>query len=138
MSAHETKPITSAVDPDLGAVRRFITDMIASGAIVALVAAILGLLTRMRDLNSELMRKLASQCKKRPPNEAMRRLQLELPLVFTPVAPVANDPAPALPPKDKKKRGPKTRHAHGRPELPAHLPRVPEVHPVANAERMCP
>jgi transposase len=138
MSAHATKPITSAVDPDLGAVRRFITDMVASGAIVALVAAILGLLTRMRDLNTELTRKLASQSKKRPPNEAMRRLQLELPLVFTPAAPVANDPAPALPPKNKKKRGPKMRHAHGRPELPAHLPRVPEVHAVANGERVCP
>lgn len=141
MSAHKTKPITSAVDPDLAVVRRFITEMIAGGAIVALIASIVELLTRMRDLNAELVRKFASKCKKRPPNEAMRRLQLELPLMFAsvvPVAPAANDAAPELPAKEKTKRGPKKPDAHGRPELPAHLPRVPEVHLVPNAERMCP
>ena len=135
MAADETTPITSTVTPDLGVVRSFINDMVARGAISALVASIVGLLVRMRDLNAELMRKLASKSKKRPPNEAMRRLQLELPWVF---APPANDDASALPALEKKKRGPKTRHAHGRPALPAHLPRVPEVHLVSDATRICP
>ena len=47
VSAQGDKPpaITSAVDPDLGAVKKFITDMIAKGAIAALVAAIVALLT---------------------------------------------------------------------------------------------
>src|SRR5262249_7888711 len=135
-----SNPITSAVEPDLGTVRQFITDMIARGAIVALVASIVGLLTRMRDLNTELMRKLASKSKKRPENEAMRRLQLELPLVFTPtpVARAANDGAPSLPakpPEGKKKRGPNKPDPHSRPTLPAHLPRIPEVHHLADKER---
>ena len=86
-------PITSALDPDLGAVKKFIADMIAKGAIAALVAAIVALLVKMRDLNTELMKKLASKSRKRPPNEAMRRLQMELPLLWTPPA---NDAKPAL------------------------------------------
>jgi hypothetical protein len=40
--------ITSALAPDLDAVKKFIADMIAKGAIAALVAAIIALLARMR------------------------------------------------------------------------------------------
>ena len=39
-----------------------------AGAVAALVAAIVALLTRMRDLNTELMKKLASKSRGRPPN----------------------------------------------------------------------
>ncbi len=129
-------PVTSAVDPDLGAVSKFITDMIAKGAIAALVAAIVALLVRMRDLNVELMRKLASKSRKRPPNEAMRRLQVELPFLC---APAVNDakPAPATG-KKPNKRGAKKPTPHGRPLLPAHLPRVPNVLLVDAPERRCP
>ncbi len=110
--------------------------MIAKGAVAALVTAIVALLVRMRDLNLELMRKLASKSKKRPPNEAMRRLQMELPLIC---ALAANDTKPA-PVDDKrpKKRGPKKPTPHGRPLLPAHIPRVPNVLLVPDARRKCP
>ena len=96
MPAPSDKPptITSAVEPDLDAVRKFIADMIAKGAIAALVAAIIALLVRMRDLNTELMSKLASKSRKRPPNEAMRRLQMELPFLC---AAAANDAKPRSP-----------------------------------------
>jgi transposase len=128
--------ITSAIDPDLGAVKAFIADMIAKGAIATLIAAIVGLLVKMRELNTELMKKLASKSRKRPPNEAMRRLQMELPLLWTPAA---NDAEPALPPEHKpKRRGAKVPKAHGRPQLPAHLPRVPDVRRVAADKRTCP
>ncbi|HWX74225.1 MAG TPA: IS66 family transposase, partial [Solirubrobacteraceae bacterium] len=85
----------------------------------------------------ELMKKLASQSRKRPPNEAMRRLQLELPLLWT--AP-ANDAKPAAPPEGKKtkKRGAKVPKPHGRPQLPAHLQRVPNVLLVPADKRQCP
>jgi transposase len=129
-------PITSALAPDLGTVKTFITEMIARGAIAALVAAILALLVRMRDLNGELMKRLASGSRKRPPNEAMRRLQMELPFLC---APAAND---AKPPQGqhpkRKKRGAKKPTPHGRPQLPAHLPRVPQVRLVPAAARRCP
>jgi transposase len=125
--------ITSAMTPDLGHVRRFITDMLSRGAIVELIAAIISLLSRMRDLNTELMAKLASKSRKRPPNESLRRLQLELPLFMTPAA---NDAKP--PEREKKKRGAKKPHRHGRPKLPSFLPRVPEVHRVPEEQRTCP
>ena len=135
-SRRERPPaLTSALEPDLAAVERFIVDMIAKGAVAALVAAIVLLLVQMRDLNTELMRKLAST-RKRPPNESMRRLLMELPLL---VGPAANDTSPALPAtKVPKKRGAKNPTAHGRPELPAHLPRVPNVALVPAKERFCP
>ncbi|MGH7344522.1 MAG: IS66 family transposase [Candidatus Rokuibacteriota bacterium] len=109
----------------------------ARGAVAQLVASILALLTRMRDLNTELVRKLASHSRRRPPSETMRRLQLELPLLLSPAA---NDGKGAGPPERKppQKRGPKKRHAHGRPALPAHLPRIAEPHFVPEAQRQCP
>jgi len=139
MSTEKTSPITSAQAPDLDVVRRFLADMIARGAIAALIAAVIALLTRMRDLNTELMARLASKSRKRPPSEKFHRLQLELPLLLQPAA---NDggppPVPVLPNKEKKKRGAKKPDAHGRPELPAHLERIPEVQPLPSELRTCP
>lgn len=132
----EVPAITNVIAPDLKVVRGFILDMFARGAITVLVTAVIALLTRMRDLNTELVRKLTSHSRKRPPNEAMRRLQLELPFLFSPPA---NDDKPAILPENKpKKRGPKNPHAHGRPTLPEHLPRLAKQHLVAQAERQCP
>jgi transposase len=138
-----TPPITSALSPDLEEVGRFMGDMIARGAIAALVTAIVALLARMRDLNLELVRKLAGTSRRRPPNETMRRLQLELPLLFAPAANDGAKPPPAANNNNnnnnnKKKRGPKNPDKHGRPVFPAHLPRAPDVHLVADAARRCP
>jgi transposase len=149
-SSEPTPPITSALSPDLDAVGRFIREMIARGAIAALVTAVVALLVRMRDLNLELVRAVAGKSRKRPPNEAMRRLQLELPLVF---AAAANDTTSTKPPpvgtppaNDEKKKGKRdrlgrdmsNRDEHGRPVFPAHLPRIPNVLRVPEAERRCP
>jgi transposase len=138
VSASTDKPpvITNALEPDLGAVRKFIADMIAKGAIAQLVVAIVALLIKMRDLNTELMGKIASHSRKRPPNEALRRLQMELPFFC---AAAANDGKTLLPEgKKAKKRGAKKPTAHGRPQLPAHLLRVPLMRLVAEGERTCP
>jgi len=138
-SPQKVEPITSAMSPDLDAVVRFLREMLARGAVAALIASVVALVTRMRDLNTELMGKLASKSRKRPPSETLRRLQLELPLLF---APVANDGAPpAKPPPDekkRKKRGAKRAKPHGRPKLPEHLPRVCETLRVPESERTCP
>jgi len=71
-----------ALAPDLEAIRRFIVQMIARGAIAEMIAAVLALLQRMRELNTELMTKIAAASRKRPPSETLHRLQLELPLMF--------------------------------------------------------
>jgi len=135
MSARKAPPITSAKAPDLDAVHRFMVDMIARGAVVAMIAAVIALLSRMRELNTELMARLASHSRKRPPTETTRRLQQEIPLR---AQAAANDGAAPPTAREKKKRGPKKRHRHGRPQLPAHLPRIPEVHAVPKEERVCP
>jgi transposase len=138
VSAPSERPtgITSALAPDLDAVKRFIADMLAKGAVAALVTSIIALLVKMRDLNAELMGKLASTSRKRPPNEAMRRLQMELP--FLCAAP-ANDAKPKLPnDKEPRKRGAKKPTAHARPTLPPHLPRVSDVRLVSAEKRTCP
>jgi hypothetical protein len=136
------------VAPDLERIKRFILESIAEGAIAVLIAAIIALLSRMRDLNEELTRQLAWKRRKQPPSETLHRLQLELPFTVR-RATAANDTEPdengssettepATEPKKPKKRGPKNPHRHGRPRLPAHLPRVEDVHPVEDAERICP
>jgi transposase len=137
VSAPSEQPpkITSALSPDLEAVKAIIKEMIAKGAIAALVTAIVALLVRMRDLNTELMSKLASASRRRPPNEAMRRLQMELPFLC---AAAANDGKSAPKKKEPKKRGAKNPTPHGRPALPAHLPRVPNVALVPADKRVCP
>jgi transposase len=127
--------ITSEYDPDLGLVKRFIQQKFAEGALAVLLATILALLTRMRDLNTELHKQLAMGRRKRPPSETLRRLQMELPLWGT-VA--ANDGNAEAKPKPKKKRGPRTPYPHGRAKLPEHLERMAHDHFVEPQQRICP
>jgi transposase len=136
--------------PDLKRIRRFIAEVVAAGAIAELITAIIGLLTRMRDLNQELARQLAWKNRKRPASETTHRLQLELPFVVlaTPEPP-ANDAAPGSEeddadgekPKRKKRKKPDqaNRDAHGRPKFPEHIPRVEgDVELVTGDARICP
>jgi len=138
-----------ALAPDLEVIGRFIKEMIARGAIAELIASILGLLQRMRELNMELAARVASHTRTRPPNEALRRLQLELPLAFGAAAndvKTTDSPAsapelegPPEPPglrRRKKKRGAKVPRPHGRSKTPAHLPREPHV--LSAGTRCCP
>lgn len=144
MAAKAPRPelITSEIDPDLGEVKRFIKARLAEGAFAVLIAAVLALLVRMRDLNTELRQRLEASRRKRPPSETLRRVQLELPLWGKQPA---NDTAKSdeaadgeAPKKERKKRGPKKKDRHGRPKLPEHLPRVPDKRLVPQEQRTCP
>jgi transposase len=141
-----------ALAPDLEVIGRFITDMIARGAIAELIASVLALLQRMREINAELMARVATKSRKRPPSETLRRLQLELPLMFATVAndttgaefegppepPMARTPAPSTE-AQKKRDEKKNRHPHGRPTFPADLKRVPgTTSRVSQEKRICP
>lgn len=137
-NAPETIP-TSPLAPDLDAVRAFIIEMVTRGAVAGLVTAILALLTRMRDLNGELLARLAQKRRAKPPNEALRRLQLALPLSFAKVDPAAK-PDNAAGDKAGAKKQPKPRKPtnHGRRKLPEHLPRIAERREVEPEHRNCP
>jgi transposase len=144
-----------ALAPDLEVIGRFLADMIARGAIAELIASVLALLQRMREINAELMARIATKSRKRPPSETLRRLQLELPLVFVAAAndtTVAELEGPPEPPttvtpsprtsgdEQKKRENEKTdRHPHGRPTFPADLKRVPGTTScVSEEKRICP
>jgi transposase len=126
--------ITSPYTPDLGEVRTWLENMIASMKLVELVVAIVALITRMRDINAELLKQLATLRRRRPRSETLKRLERQLALTFDGVAssPTAK---PDNTPKDCKSR--QGRHP-GRAPLPAHLPRVPVDNPVPPPMRICP
>jgi transposase len=138
-----TRPITSPLVPDLEAVRVFITEMVTKGALLTLIEAILGLLARMRDLNTELVQQLAHGRRARPPSERSSALQGELP--FAKILPANDDNGPPAKSDDekkkrKKKRGPDPdkKHRHGRGTFPEWMERVLDRQLVPEGERTCP
>jgi transposase len=126
----------SAFAPDLEHVRAWMLEKIAALSFVELVAAVLSLLARMRDLNTELVAQLAQLRRRRPRSETLRRLegQLVLPLDEPTVRPAS--PAPkgtdAEPKKSRKGRHP------GRAAPSTHLPRIAVFNRVPPELRMCP
>jgi transposase len=110
--------------------------MIAAARVVELVAAVLALLARMRDINTELVSQLAHLRRRRPRSETLRRLerQLVLPLAGLTVTPPAKDSkaSAAEPKKSRKGRHP------GRAAPSTHLPRIPVFNRVPPELRVCP
>lgn len=74
---------TSSQVPDLDQLRAWLQQMVAAMRFVELVAAVVTLVARMRDLNLELTRRLAHLTRKRPRSETLQRVerQLTLPLL---------------------------------------------------------
>jgi len=135
MTSHK---VTSAFAPDLDEVRAWIETMIRTLRFVELVTAILSLIARMRDLNTELVAQLAHLRRKRPRSETLDRLerQLVLPvegLMVTSVPKPAGDNA-----SDNEERKKRRQKHPGRAAPPAHLPRVPVFNRVPPEQRICP
>jgi transposase len=128
--------ITSAIAPDLDEVRAWLEKMVAALRFLELIAAVLALLGRMRDLNADLLQQLTHLRRRRPRSETLDRLarQLTLPgieaVVLGPSKPAAEQEP------DRKKRG-RARHP-GRSAPPAHLPRIQVTNPVPSHLRRCP
>lgn len=129
-------PVTSAFAPDLEQVRAWLEKMIAALRFVEMVTAIVTLITRMRDINTELVKQVAYLRRRRPRSETLERLerQLVLPLVdvIASVAPKPSDESSL--PKRKSRRG---RHP-GRAAPPAHLGRIQVFNRVPPELRICP
>jgi len=135
MAAREK--VTSAFAPDLDELRAWLLERIAALRFVELVTAVLALIGRMRDLNTELVTQLAELRRQRPRAEGLRRLerQLVLPIagLTVPSAPTRHDDTPSNG-KGKSRKG---RHP-GRGAPPAHLPRVPVFNPRAAGDARVP
>jgi hypothetical protein len=127
------KPITTPYAPDLREVRAWLEKMIAAMKFVEIVVAVLALIGRMRDLNTELVKRLAHLQRKRPRSETLARLEHQLVLPLTSLAATKPRSAPDVPAEPKKKGTHPGRHAP-----PAHLERVPVINPVPPEERICP
>ena len=129
--------VTSAFAPDLDEIGAWLRKMIAALRFVELVTSVLALITRMRDLNTELVAQLAHLRRARPRSEALRRLerQLVLPIegLLVPPAPKPMDDTTSNAERTKR------RGSHpGRGAPPAHLPRVPVFNRVPPELRVCP
>lgn len=155
----EQKPITSPEAPDLSALRAYLEEMIKSLRFAEMVLAIIALVTRMRELNAELMKHLAGLRRGRPRSETLKRVQRQFRLPFakediqanktmtqaepgTPQTPSeqATNPEPNAEtpqPEAKPKKSRKGRHPGRRP-FPPHLERVPVLNPVPPELRVCP
>jgi transposase len=134
--------ITSPYAPELTEVRQWLEKMVKAMKFVELVTAVLALLTRMRDINTELTTRLADLRRARPRSETQRRLERQLAFNFATLAGVTSEPEdepepegeqPDAPKRKKSRRG---RHP-GRAALPAHLERVVEANLVPPDERLC-
>ena len=134
MSRHSTP--SSPYAPDLSEVRAWLEQMIRALRFVELVTAIAALVTRMRDLNADLVRQLTHLQRKRPRSETLERLerQLSLPLVIVAAAPPTKPNEQELPRSKKTRKG---RHP-GRAMPPAHLERVIVHNDVPADMRICP
>ncbi|MBL9023001.1 MAG: IS66 family transposase [Myxococcales bacterium] len=132
MSGASQKPaITSPYAPDLERVRAWLEKKIAAALFVEVIAAIITLLGRMREINLELARKIAHMQRRRPPSETLERLEKQL------VLPIFE--APKV--REKVKRGPRSKDRSGHPgrgELPAHLRRVEQKNEIHAEKRRCP
>ena len=140
----EPATVTSPYAPDVEDVRQWMEKMIKSLRFVDLVVTIVAFITRMRDINTDLAKRVADMRRARPRSEKLRRIEGQLafavviPLIeeddLTPDTDAAPDrePGPGRPPK-KKRPG-----HHGRARLPKHLERVTEVNRVPPDMRDCP
>jgi transposase len=141
----EPATITSPHVPDVDDVRQWLEKMIKSLRFVELVVAIVAFVTRMRDINTELTRRLSDMRRRRPKSETLGRIEGQLLLAFGVLIPVIEESSPTEeeygtsggtgPDKPSKKKRP----GHpGRAGLPKHLERVTEVNSVPADLRTCP
>ena len=131
----KTSPVISAYAPDLEQLRAWLLTRIAALKFTELVAAILALVTRMRDYNAELTKQLAHLRRRRPRSESLERLerQLVLPLMAVLAKPAPKPAQDTTPDPQRRKR-----HHPGRSSAPAHIERVQVENRVPDEARICP
>lgn len=130
-------PITSPYAPDVDALRTWLEGMIASMKLAEIIVAVVSLVARMREINTELMKQLSGLRRARPRSETLDRLGRQLLLPDVLPSAKTSSAAGAESEESDKKKGRRGRHP-GRAAPPAHLPRVPVPNPVPPEMRICP
>src|SRR5262245_41313648 len=131
MAAPDDVPNFFVGAPAIDDIRAWMKRMIAEVRITELVTLIVSLIVKMRDLNTELVRRIAKLQRKKPPSETLDRLERQLSLAFPGLV------QRTRPPKGKGDKSDRGKHP-GREALPANLPRVVQPNPVPPELRTCP
>ena len=120
--------------------RKWLEELVRQLQFVRLIAAVVALVTRLRDMNTELTKQLANLRRARPRSEKMRALEKQLLLPW--LSEATSDkgdgkPAPRAKPEDSKSKKPRGKPS-GRNPLPDKLERVPSYNGVPSELRICP
>jgi transposase len=132
---------TSPTAPDLVQFRAWLEQMVAALRFVELIAAVLTLITRLRDLNSNLVLQLASMRRARPKSETSTRVWRQLALPF-PGASMPETGAKEAEGGEQTGAGKKLRRRAlkhpGRARIAPHIERVVVPNDVPPQMRRCP
>lgn len=128
--------VTDTYAPDVEQVRQWLQGMVAKRRFLELIVAVVSLIARLRDLNTELMKGMAALKRKRPPSETLRRLENQLAFAFIEKVVRGSNEAATDDEAVKKRRRRRPRHP-GRRTLEEHLPRVEVFNPVPEEQRRC-
>lgn len=129
-------PVTDTYAPDVEQVREWLQGMVAKCRFVELIVAVVSLIARLRDLNTELMKGMVALKRKRPPSETLRRLDNQLAFSFIAKGVAKSKEASADDEANKKRRRRRPRHP-GRRAFEDHLPRIEAFNPVTEENRRC-
>jgi transposase len=130
---------------DLDELRQWLEELVTQMQFARLITAVIALVTKLRDMNTELTKQLANLRRARPRSERMRALEAQLLLPFAMAAskPPQTTQAPTAGDGDKDKgkgkntKKPRSKHP-GRKPFPADLERVAQYNPVPADQRLCP
>lgn len=115
--------------------REWLAELIRQLRFAQLVSAVIALVTRLRDLNTELTKQLANLRRARPRSERMRALEAQLMLPW--FATAKSESAEGPPKNARNKKGSRGKPP-GRKPLPSDLERVPVYNGVPAGMRRCP
>lgn len=134
------KAPTSPYQPDVLELRAWLEKMVAAMKFLELIAAVVSLITRMRDINIELTQRVAQLTRKRPRSETLKRLENQLSFAFPDLVTVASAAKPEDDTNKRKMKKPRgsRRGGGGRAGFPDHLERIPVVNSLSADQRTCP
>jgi transposase len=134
----QTPPITSPYAPDLAQVRAWLEKMIKALKFLEIISAVITLISRMCEINTELTKQLANFRRKRPRSERLKWLERQLVLPLGEMAAkVLKEGSSEGDEESKPKPSRRGRHP-GRGPLPEHLERIEVPNPVPPEMRICP
>jgi transposase len=129
---------------DTNELRQWLEELVAQMQFTRLITAVIALVTKLRDMNTELTKQLAHLRRARPRSERMRALEAQLLLPFAMAAskpPSKQEPSTASDEqgehKGKNKKNRRSKHP-GRNPLPDDMERVPHYNAVPPDQRLCP